>query len=166
MKKYIGIFAITLSALGAYFLEMNWRQEIDPALLQDSQLGVVLTRQVSVLSILVFAVLSVIIYLLLKPLLQRETFYSRKQKKIRKIDHSDDPKSGLHYKWKVDFEWTGKPFVTNLEIFCTKHGNTPQKFVENRCPVPDCINHNQAVNRKFIHNHWDSYLVRQWEQIH
>lgn len=166
MKKYIGIITIALSGAGAYFLERNWGQEIDMELLQDSQFGVVLTRQVSVLSILVFLVLSVIIYLLLRPLMHMETFYSRKQKKLRKIDHSDDPKSGLLYKWKVDFEWTGKPFVTDLEIFCTKHGNMPQKFIENRCPVPDCINHNQAVNQKFIHNHWDSYLIRQWEQIH
>lgn len=166
MKKYIGIITITISGLGAYLLDRNWGKEIDLELLQDSQLGMVLTKQVSVLSILVFGILSVIIYLLLRPLLQMDTFYSGKQNKLRKIDHSNDQKSGLLYKWKVDFEWTGKPFVADLEIFCTKHGNTPQKFVENRCPVPDCINHHQAVNWKFIHNHWDSYLLRQWEQIH
>jgi hypothetical protein len=165
MKKYIGIFSIILSGAGAYFLEKNWSNEIDWKKLNDSQIGAILTKQIPVLSILVFLLLSLIIYLLLRPLLQMETFYSRKQKKLRKMNHSDDQKNGLLYRWKVDFEWTGKPSISDLEIFCTRHGNSPQKFVENRCPVPDCINHNQAVNSKFIHNHWESHLVNQWEKI-
>jgi hypothetical protein len=165
MKKYLGIFAVVLSGTGAYFLEWTWGKEINLEFLQDSQLGAFLSRQISILSIIIFVLLSVIIFLLLRPLLRVETFYSRKQKKLRKMDHSDDQKNGLLYRWKVDFEWTGKPFISDLEIFCTKHG-TPRRFVEDRCPVPDCINHNQAVNMKFIHNHWDSYLVRQWESIH
>lgn len=165
MKKYIGIITIILAGAGAYFLEKNWSNEIDWEKLNDTQIGAVLTKQIPVLSILVFLILSLIFYLLLKPLFQRETFYSRKQKKLRKMDHSDDQKNGLLYRWKVDFEWTGKPFISNLEIFCTKHGNTPRKFVENRCPVPDCINHNQAVNQKFIHKHWESHLINHWEKI-
>jgi len=94
-----------------------------------------------------------------------DTFYINKQKKLRKINSSDDQKNGISYKWKVGFEWTGKPFISDLEIYCIKHGKNPLRFDENRCPIPGCINHNQALNMKFINNHWESYLVNQWEKI-
>ncbi len=165
MKKYIGIIAIVISGFGVYILDKTWGDKIAWDKLNDFKIGELLSRQVSVLSILIFILLSFLIYLLLKPLLRIDTFYSKKHRKLRKMNHSNDQKNGLLYRWRVGFEWTGKPFISDLEIYCTKHGNTPRRFVDNRCPIPDCINYNQEVHTKFIHNHWESYLVDQWEKI-
>jgi hypothetical protein len=165
MKKFIGITAIALSGIGIYLFNRLGAHNLVWEKLQGSALEKLLFSQVSVLSILVFIVLLVFFYLLLKPFTRMETFYSKKQRKLKKMNSSNDQKSGILYRWAVNFEWTGRPILSDLEIFCTRHGNTPQKFTENRCPIPDCINHNQAVNVKFIHNHWESHLVDQWEKI-
>ena len=63
--------------------------------------------------------------------------YTKKEKALRSFNFINNPKEGYLYKWQVYFEFD-KPFVGDLEFFCTRHGKVPIRLIDNMCSDYDC----------------------------
>lgn len=165
MKKYIGIISVSLSGIGIYLFDKIWGSQIDWDKFREFKVGNLLSKQISLLSITIFIGLSILIYFILKRFVQKDTIYNRKQRQLRKIDKMVDIQNGLLFRWGVYFDYGSKPFISDLETYCTKHGEPPIRFVNNRCTYQDCTNHRQAINTHHVKNHIESDLINRWEKI-
>jgi len=164
MKKYLGIISVCLSGLGVYLFDKIWGNQIDWEKFREFQIGNLLSRQISLLSILFFVIFFIVIYMSLKRLQKKDRLYNRKQRRLREINKMIDEQNGILFRWGVFFDLGSKPFIADLEIFCTKHGSPPIRFVNNRCPYPECSNHNQEINQFLVKNHIESDLIDKWEK--
>jgi len=115
---------------------------------------------------LVYVIIALFIILIVLQLFKRnKSFYSRKQLKLRKFNKMTDENNGILFKWKVSFDFGNKPFISDLTFFCLKHGNVPIKFMNNRCPIPECENSEKIIDIPRTKNFIESRVLHYWEQI-
>lgn len=100
-----------------------------------------------------------------KKIFKKESgFYNVKQQKLRTFNKITDPKTGILYKWQVFFRYE-IPFISDLTAFCTKHGEIPIRFIGEGCPIQDCENSGQKIDKFVIKNYIESDLIDKWEKI-
>lgn len=165
MKKYIGVLSVSLSGIGIYLFDKIWGAQIAWDKFQEFKFGNLLSTQISILSIIIFIGLSILIYFILKRLVQNDTIYNRKQRQLRKFDKMEDNQIGLLFRWRVHFDYDSNPYISDLETYCTKHGGPPVRFVNNRCLYQDCTNNRQAINIHNAKNYIESDLIDRWDKI-
>ena len=93
-----------------------------------------------------------------------KSYYSSKQQKLRSYNKTTDPKTGILFKWVVFFDYN-VPFISDLTAFCTKHGDTPIRFIGDCCPVQGCENSRQIIDTHVVKNLIESDLIYRWEKI-
>jgi hypothetical protein len=112
----------------------------------------------------VYAVCLFIAYLILRQIFKRRGYYSRKQEQLRQFNKSQDTATGIQFRWTVYFDGD-TPFIDDLSMFCTKHGDTPVRFMENRCPIRDCSNSFRPIDERVLKNIIESDLISRWDKI-
>lgn len=105
-----------------------------------------------------------IIYFIIKYLKNNKN-YSPKQNKLRKYNNDFDPDSELLFKWDVHFDNYKKPFISNLEVFCKKHGDTPMRMYGNKCMYKDCPNSKIEIDKLVLNNIIESDLIHKWDNM-
>lgn len=117
----------------------------------------------------VYVFLALVVYWLLKLLFKKifkkeKSHYSTKQQKLRSFNKTSDPSTGILFRWGVYFDYN-TPFIADLTAFCTKHGETPIRFIHNRCPFNDCTNSHNRIDEHVVKNFIESDLIDRWEKI-
>ncbi|WP_333852159.1 hypothetical protein [Epilithonimonas sp.] len=84
---------------------------------------------------------------------------------LRKINMTIDKREGVMMKWNVHFSSMDKPFVSDVNCFCTLHGELPIKFLWNRCPVDNCKNALKTVDSSAIENFAESIVLDEWDKL-
>ncbi len=95
---------------------------------------------------------------------KEKAYYSIKQQKLRSFNKTIDPSTGILFRWGVYFDYD-TPFISDLTAFCTKHGETPIRFISNRCPFNDCTNSHNRIDEYAVKNFIESDLIDRWEKI-
>jgi hypothetical protein len=165
MEKYIRIISVSVSGIGIYLFDKISGSHIDWEKFRELKIGNLLSKQFSLLNIIIFLGLSILIYFILKRFIKKDTIYNKKQRQLRKFDKMEENQNGLLFRWGVYFDFSSKPFISDLETFCTKHGTPPIRFVGNRCPIPNCTNNRQAITSQYMQNYIESDLIDKWEKI-
>jgi hypothetical protein len=117
----------------------------------------------------IYVVLALVAYWVLKfayrKLIKKEkAYYSSKQQKLRSLNKTTDPNTGILFKWSVFFDYE-TPFISDLTAFCTKHGDTPIRFLGDSCSIQGCENSIQRIDRLAVKNLIESDLIDRWEKI-
>jgi hypothetical protein len=117
----------------------------------------------------VYVITALILYWIISWLFKRffkkeNSVYNSKQQKLQKFNKTIDPKSGLQFKWRVFFD-SETPFISDLTVFCTRHEETPIRFMNGSCPIQDCENSKQRIDKPAIENYIESILIDKWEKI-
>lgn len=124
---------------------------------------------------LIYLVLGFILFLVIRSLYrfffrkkkdeQREGGQSLAEKKITSINNLIDSKQGIRNEFTVYIGDNGKPFITDLEFYCTKHENVPLRFYGNNCPISRCENSFLNLDEYKVKNHIESILIDKWNKI-
>ena len=165
IKKYLGILAVALSGIGVYLFDKIWGDQIDWEEFRKMDIGEFLATPITILEILVFLILSTIIYFVLRKFLKRDSIYSKKQNKLREYDNTKDNQTDILFRWGVYFDFSGQPFISDLEAFCDKHQGPPIRFINNRCPDTTCQNSRQSINLHGVKNYIESDLIDRWNKM-
>lgn len=165
MKKYIEIISVFLSGLGIYLFDKIWGDKINWGKVSEFPFGKILSKQISVLSILIFILLTIIIFFLFKKFLNKDSYYNKKQRKLREFNKMEDTQNDLIYRWNVYFDFGQKPHIGDLEIFCNKHGQIPIRFIGGNCSDSNCSNYNFNIDKYKLKNYIESILIEKWEKI-
>ena len=117
----------------------------------------------------IYVVLALVAYWVLKfayrKLIKKEkAYYSSKQQKLRSFNKTTNPNTGILFKWGVFFDYD-TPFISDLTAFCTKHGDTPIRFLGDSCSIQGCENSIQRIDRLAVKNLIESDLIDRWEKI-
>ena len=125
------------------------------------------TLEIKVAVIYVF--LAIVVYWVLKFIYRKifkkeKAYYSAKQQKLRPFNKTTDPNTGILFRWGVYFDYD-TPFIADLTAFCTKHGETPIRFINNRCPFNDCANSHNRIDEYAVKNLIESDLIERWEKM-
>jgi hypothetical protein len=117
---------------------------------------------------LVYVLVAIVLFLILKRLFRKKktsntNSYTNKQDQLRTFNKIIDPPTGIQFKWEVWFDGN-TPFISKLTAFCTKH-QPPLRFVNDSCPIPDCENSRQRIDRQVVKNLIESDLIDRWEKI-
>lgn len=91
-------------------------------------------------------------------------YTKQQQQKLSEFNKSTDTQAGLIFKWDVFFDYQ-TPFIADLTVFCTKHGQTPIRFMGDRCSIPGCENSRQQINKSALKNLIESDLIDRWENL-
>jgi hypothetical protein len=106
-----------------------------------------------------------IIAWLIKKIFKKEKgYYNAKQQKLRKFNKITDLNKGILFKWGVFFDYD-TPFISDLTAFCTKHAETPIRFMGDSCPIQGCVNSRQRIDKFAVKNFIESDLIDRWEKI-
>ncbi|MCY1660332.1 hypothetical protein [Chryseobacterium sp. SL1] len=111
--------------------------------------------------VIVYWIVSVIVRKIFK---KNSSIYTKKQRKLREFNTTQNNGDGLLYKWNVFFNHQ-TPFIADLTIFCTKHGQTPIRFIGNKCSVSGCQNSQQEIDMYKLKNLIESTLIEEWEKL-
>jgi len=95
---------------------------------------------------------------------KEKAYYTVKQEKLRTYNKTTDPNTGILFKWGVYFDYD-TPFIADLTAFCTKHGETPIRFMGDSCPMQGCENSRQRIDNYAVKNFIESNLIDRWEKI-
>jgi hypothetical protein len=117
----------------------------------------------------IYVFLALVAYWLLKfayrKIFKKEkAYYSSKQQKLRSFNKTTDPNTGILFKWGVFFDYD-TPFISDLTAFCTKHGDTPIRFIGDSCSIQGCENSRQRIDKYAVKNLIESDLIDRWEKI-
>lgn len=165
IKKYLGILAVALSGIGVYLFDKIWGDQINWEEFRKVDFGEFLATPITISEILIFFMLSVIIYLILRKFLKSDSIYSEKQNKLRKYDNTKDNQTDILFRWGVYFDYSGNPFISDLEAFCDKPPGPPIRFINNRCPDVNCQNSRQSINLCGVKNYIESDLIDRWNKM-
>jgi hypothetical protein len=122
----------------------------------------ILNFKISLIYILGVLLILYVIFFLFK---RKKSKLSRAQYSIKKYNSETDEDRGIELKWDVEFLRNGKPYIENLKILCTKHGNIPLQFFNGKCPKEECENSKVEADYQKIHNHITSVLNYNWEKF-
>jgi len=117
----------------------------------------------------VYVFIAIVAFWILKFFFKRifkkeKSIYSKKQQDLRSFNKTTDPNTGILFRWGVYFNY-GTPFIADLTAFCTKHGATPIRFINNRCPFHDCTNSHNRIDEYAVKNFIESDLIDRWEKM-
>ncbi|SIN67369.1 hypothetical protein [Algoriphagus halophilus] len=117
----------------------------------------------------VYVILALVTYWVLKFVYRKifkkeKAYYSLKQQKLRSFNKTTDPNTGILFKWGVFFNYD-RPFISDLTAFCTKHGDTPIRFMGDSCSIQGCENSRQRIDKHAVKNLIESDLIDRWEKI-
>lgn len=125
----------------------------------------ILEIKVSVLIVVVAIIIYWITFWTYKKIFPKNSnIYTKKQQELRKHDKSIDSEAGLIFKWTVFFDYQ-TPFIADLTIFCTKHGQPPIRFTGERCSLRGCENSRQPINKYALKNLIESDLIDKWDKL-
>jgi hypothetical protein len=125
----------------------------------------ILEIKISVFFVLVAITIYSIASLALKRNFRKNnSIYTRQQQKLREFNKSADTKAGLLFKWDVFFDYQ-TPFIADLTVFCTKHGQAPIRFMGDSCSVQGCENSRHRIDKYALKNLIESELIDRWEKI-
>jgi len=93
------------------------------------------------------------------------SIYSKTQQQLQKFNKIEDKESQVLYRWEVYFDMSKKPFISELDAFCLKHGETPIRFMGDRCPQNGCENHRKSFSEHIAKNHIESILLNKWDKL-
>jgi hypothetical protein len=113
---------------------------------------------------IVYVICLFIGYLIICQLFKKRGYYSRKQEQLRQFNKSHDTETGLLFRWTVYFDGE-TPFIDDLSMFCTKHGEVPVRFMENMCPIRECPNSYRPIDESALKNIIESDLIAHWDKI-
>lgn len=109
---------------------------------------------------------ALLLYGIVKMLLRKvPSSISKKQTRLKELNHSASEERGILFKWQVSFGSDGEPFIWDLQASCCLHGNFPIRFMSGKCPHPDCRNNYEIIDFNIIKNHFESELVHRWDEI-
>lgn len=119
---------------------------------------------------LIYVVLAIVAFLLsrwlYKLIFKKEKgYYSKSQEQLRKSNNMTDTQQGVRHEWTVHFRSDGKPFITDLEFYCTEHGDVPEKFYGLNCSRKGCKNSLLMVDTHKVKNRIESVLINDWNKI-
>jgi hypothetical protein len=95
---------------------------------------------------------------------KNSSIYTKQQHKLRELNKTADTEAGLLFKWNVFFDYQ-TPFIADLTVFCTKHGQPPIRFMGDRCSIQGCENSHQQINMYALKNFIESDLIDKWEKL-
>lgn len=165
IKKYLGILAVALSGIGVYLFDKIWGDQINWEEFRKVDIGEFLATPITILEMVVFLILSIIIYLILRKFFKNDSIYSKKQNKLRKYNSNKDPQNDILFRWGVYFDYSGNPFISDLEAFCDKHQGPPIRFINNCYPDSNCPNSRQSINLHGVQNYIESDLIDRWNKM-
>ena len=119
---------------------------------------------------IVYIAVIIVLYLLLKIIIKKffnkegKGYYTKEQEELRKFNKMIDTSQGLKVTWGVYFDYH-TPFISDLTLFCTKHDGPPLRFMNNRCPIPNCKNAKNGIDYYAVKNLIESDLIEKWEKI-
>ena len=115
---------------------------------------------------LVYGIGAIIVFLILRKLFKpKKRYYNRSQRKLKKFNNNTDLEQGVRNEWTVYFGSNGKPFISDLEFYCTEHGEAPLRFYGNNCSMRGCKNSGLNVNQELAKNHLESLVINEWNKI-
>ncbi|MFD1873319.1 hypothetical protein [Hymenobacter bucti] len=127
--------------------------------------------RVSVLQILLGITVILFLYFVIreigKPIESngKASIYNDKQTILMRLNKVEYPNEGVLFRWQVFFDFNGNPFIDELDAYCTKHGSTPLRFIDNSCSVRDCSNSQRQVDFNATKNQLESELIDKWEKL-
>ena len=125
----------------------------------------ILEIKIAVLYVIIALIIYWIISWLFRKIFKKEkAYYTSKQEKLRTFNKTTDPKTGILFKWGVYFDYD-TPFIADLTAFCTKHGETPIRFMGDSCPMQGCENSRQRIDKYAVKNFIESDLIDRWGKI-
>ena len=118
----------------------------------------------------VYVVGLILVFLILKSIIKKfvyskNSYYNKKEKKLREFNRIEDKELGLLYKWRIFFKLGGTPSIAELTGFCTKHSGAPIKLVNGNCPIRDCDNNRINLDEYLTKNHIESMVINEWDII-
>jgi hypothetical protein len=166
MKKALPFLAVAFSGFLVYLFDKIWGNSINWEKVKSVKIGDWISTEFSfrIYEVLLFIILVSIIYFLGKKYINKDSYYSKKQKKLRQFNNIIDNKTNILFRWGVYFDYD-KPFISDLDAFCTKHEGPPLRFVGRNCPIRDCDNHRINIDEYMVKNHIESDLIDRWEKM-
>ncbi len=159
-SKVIAVGIVALITLG-YTKFLSVSEEVSFKDAFDKILEIKITVFYVIVAITIYWIVSWVIKRIFR---KNNSIYTKQQQKLREVNKSEDSQSGLLFKWDVFFDYQ-TPFIANLTVFCTKHGQTPIRFMGDRCSVPGCENSRQQINKYALKNFIESDLIDKWEKL-
>lgn len=159
-SKVIAVRIVALITLGyTKFLSVSEKVTFKKAF--DKMLEI----KIAVFYVVVAIIICWIGSLTLKRIFRKNSsIYNKQQQKLREFNKTADTAAGLLFKWDVFFDYQA-PFIADLTVFCTKHGQTPIRFMGDRYPVQGCENSRQQINKYALKNLIESDLIDRWEKL-
>ena len=116
-----------------------------------------------------YVLVAIIVYwigsLILKRIFRKNSgFYTKQQQKLREFNKMEVTATVLLFKWDVFFDYQ-TPFIADLTVFCTKHGQPPIRFMGDRCSIQGCENSRQQINKYALKNLIESDLIDRCEKL-
>lgn len=101
--------------------------------------------------------------------LRSDSTYTRQQRQLMQFNKQYDEKNQMLYRWSVYFNFSGRPFIADLDIYCTKHGNPPIKLLYDgfstwTCMDPQCDRKVDNHGRQALTNYIESCLIEMQDQ--
>lgn len=159
-SKVIAVGIIGLISLGyAKFLSA-----IDNVTFKEA-LDKILEIKISIVYVLAILIIYWILAWLFKQIFKKEkSIYNAKQQKLREFNKTTDTETGILFKWGVFFNHE-TPFISDLTAYCTKHGETPIRFIGIHCSIQGCENSRKIIDKYVVKNLIESELIDKWEKI-
>ena len=131
----------------------------------DISFKVALKQLLDIKISVVYVICLIIAYLILYQLFKKNRgYYSKKQEQLRQYNKSLDTEAGLQFRWTVYFDGD-TPYIDDISMFCTKHGDIPVRFMKNKCHIRDCQNSIRPIDEHALQNIIESDLIARWDKI-
>ena len=165
-SKVISAGFLWLLAIGyAYVKSITDSISIKQAVSQLSE------PRISVLQILLGITIILFLYFVIREIAKpieskgKNSIYNDRQTILRRLNKVEYPNDGVLFRWQVFFDFSGNPFIDELDAYCTKHGSIPLRFIGNACSVRDCSNSQRQVDFDATKNQLESELIDRWEKL-
>jgi hypothetical protein len=157
---------ISVGILGIISLLFTQILSITENLSFDESLNKVLNLKLKI----IYIIGSIIIFWILKFIYNKvfnknKNYYTKTQKQLLEFRSMRDNQQNLAFRWNTYFKDNGNPFISDLEIYCTNHGEMPIKFLGNNCQVNNCKNSDININEYAAENYIESEVQHYWDKL-
>jgi hypothetical protein len=133
------------------------------SLIEKVSIQIVLKEILEIKIRLVYAVAIIILYLIIRAIYRIYSLRGKQARFIKEVNRFENPDTGILIKWEAGF-LNDTPMIIDLSLFCTRHENIPIRFVDYKCPMPDCVNSIQYRDKRLDINLIESILINSWER--
>src|SRR5690625_834386 len=110
MRKALPFFAVAFSGFLVYLFDKIWGDSIDWREFKSFKVGKYLSTEISIGNFLIFTGLCLLIFMIGRKFISKsESYYSKKQNKLRGYNSSNESNLGILLRWKVYFKTNGNP---------------------------------------------------------